>query len=197
MPTWIDRARPPMVAAFVALFALAPARAMTVEQAYQEMQHRHATLDPTSAGFSREEAAYLSRLFELVDLAIVEKMQAWTWFQSEGRKGESVQEYRNRVDSLIAILDGLPAPERLREVKRLLVDAIRDQRAYFETWDQALAVGAAGRDNREAQRSRGMYLKSSSQKLHQVYGQLMSLFPNAGQQNFDAFYDHLCVLDLL
>jgi len=197
MPIWIDRARGPFLAAFMALLALAPARAMTVEEAYQEMQHRHASLDPTSAGFSREEAAYLSRLFELVDLAIVEKMQAWTWFQSEGRKGKSVQEYRNRVDSLIAILDGLPPPERLREVKRLLVEAIREQRAYFETWNQALAVAAAGRDDTEAQRSRGMYLKSSSQKLHQVYGQLMSLFPKAGQQNFDAFYDHLCVLDLL
>ena len=54
-----------------------------------------------------------------------------------------------------------------------------------------------GKDSREVYRSRGIYLKSSSQKLHQVYGQLMNLFPDAGQQNFDAFYDHLCVLDLL
>ena len=197
MQTWIDRARAPLIAALVALSALGSASSMTVEEAYQEMQHRHATLDPTSSGFSRQEAAYLSRLFELVDLAIVEKMQAWTWFQSEGRKGKSVQEYRNRVDSLIAILDGLPAPERLRDVQRLLVEAVRDQRAFFETWNQALAVGAAGRNNDEVYRSRGMYLQSSSRKLHQVYGQLMNLFPNAGQQNFDAFYDHLCVLDLL
>src|SRR5881296_964287 len=193
MRTILDRLTGLAAVACLAALSSAPARAMTVEQAYQEMQHRHATLDPTSAGFSREEAAYLSRLFELVDLAIVEKMQAWTWFQSEGRRGKSVQEYRDRVDSLIAILDGLPAPERLREVQRLLVDAIRDQRAFFETWNQALTVGAAGKDNREVYRSRGLYLKSSSQKLHQVYGQLMSLFPDAGQQNFDAFYDHLCV----
>jgi len=181
----------------VALLAIGPARAMTVEQAYQEMQHRHATLDPTSTGFSREEAAYLSRLFELVDLAIVEKMQAWTWFQSEGRKGKSVQEYRARVDVLIATLNNLPAPERLLGVKRLLVEAIRDQRAFFETWNQAVAVAAAGRDNADVHRTRGNYMKSSSQKLHQAYAQLMSLFPSAGQQNFDAFYDHLCVLDLL
>jgi hypothetical protein len=197
MQRWIDRARTPILALFLAPLAVVPAHSMTVEQAYQEMQHRHATLDPTSAGFNREEAAYLSRLFELVDLAIVEKMQAWTWFQSEGRKGKSLQEYRNRVDSLIAILDGLPAPERLRGVQRLLVEAIRDQRAYFETWNQALAVAAAGNDNSAVHRTRGNYMKSSSQKLHQVYAQLMSLFPNAGQQNFDAFYDHLCVLDLL
>jgi hypothetical protein len=174
-----------------------PARAMTVEQAYQEMQHRHASLDPTSRGFTRDEAVYLSRLFELVDLAIVEKMQAWTWFQSEGRRGNAVQEYKNRVDSLIGILDAQPAPEKLRDVQRLLVEAIRDQRAFFQTWNDALAVAASGKDTREAYRSRGTYLKSSSQKLHQVYAQLMSLFPDAGQQNFDAFYDHLCVLDLL
>jgi hypothetical protein len=179
--------------------ALAPSAsgAMTVEEAYQEMRHRHAALDPTSRGFTREEAACLSRLFELVDLAIVEKMQAWTWFQSEGRRGSSVQEYRNRVDSLIAVLDGLPAPGNLREVQRLLVEAVRDQRAFFDTWNDALTVGAAGKDTREVYRSRGSYLKSSSQKLHQAYGRLMSLFPEAGQQNFDAFYDHLCVLDLL
>src|SRR5262249_52659701 len=110
-----------------ALLAPGP-RALTVEEAYQEMQHRHASIDPTTRGFTREEAAYLSRLFELVDLAIVEKTQAWTWFQSEGRKGNNVQEYRRRVDSLVATLDGLPAPEKLRDVQRLLVEAIRDQR---------------------------------------------------------------------
>jgi len=193
----IERLAGILAAACAAVLVSTSLPAMTVEEAYQEMQHRHASLDPTSRGFTREEAAYLSRLFELVDLAIVEKMQAWTWFQSEGRKGKAVQEYRGRVDSLVAILDGLPAPDRLREVQRLLVEAIRDQRAFFETWNEALTVGAAGKDNREVYRSRGLYLKSSSQKLHQVYGQLMSLFPDAGQQNFDAFYDHMCVLDLL
>jgi hypothetical protein len=197
MRTILERLAGFVAAACLAALVSSPVSAMSVEEAYQEMQHRHASLDPTSRGFTREEAACLSRLFELVDLAIVEKMQAWTWFQSEGRKGKPVQEYRARVDSLIAILDGLPAPERLREVQRLLVDAIRDQRAFFETWNEALTVAAAGKDNREAYRSRGLYLKSSSQKLHQAYGQLMNLFPDAGQQNFDAFYDHLCVLDLL
>ncbi|HEV8702962.1 MAG TPA: hypothetical protein VGV60_16955 [Candidatus Polarisedimenticolia bacterium] len=176
---------------------LAASGPITVQQAYEEMAHRHANLDPASAGFTRDEAAYLSRLFELVDLAIVEKAQAWTWFQSEGRKGRSLPEYRDRVDALVARLDALPAPENLRQVQALLVEAIRDQRAFFETWTQALEVGARGQDNREVYKSRGLHLKNSSQKLHQAYGQLMDLFPNAGQQNFDAFYDHLCVLDLL
>lgn len=177
--------------------ALASSAPITVEEAYQELAHRHASLDPASAGFTREEAAYLSRLFELVDLAIVEKTQAWTWFQSEGRKGKALPDYRLRVDALVARLDALPAPDRLRQVQDLLVDALRDQQAFFETWTRALEVGARGQDNREVYKSRGLHLKASSEKLHQAYGRLMDLFPNAGQQNFDAFYDHLCVLDLL
>ena len=198
MMTWLAFATMAAIAALLipgrSIAASAP---ITVEDAYQELSHRHASLDPASAGFTRDEAAYLSRLFELVDLAIVEKTQAWTWYQSEGRKGKSLPEYRDRVDVLVARLDALPAPENLRQVQALLVEAIRDQRAFFETWTKALEVGAKGQDNREVYKSRGLHLKSSSQKLHQAYGLLMDLFPNAGQQNFDAFYDHLCVLDLL
>src|SRR5262245_27006416 len=179
----IKKMRTTFIVLFATLFTLTPARSMTVEEAYGEMQHRHATLDPTSKGFSREEGAYLSRLFELVDLAIVEKMEAWTWFQSEGRKGKSLQEYRAQVDSLITTLNTLPPPEKLKEMQRLLVEAIQDQRAFFETWNEAIAVASSGRDNREAHRSRGVYLKSSSQKLHRVYGMLMDMFPAAGQQN--------------
>jgi hypothetical protein len=176
---------------------LAASAPITVQEAYDEMAHRHASLDPASTGFTREEASYLSRLFELVDLAIVEKAQAWTWFQSEGRKGKSLPEYEARVEVLVARIDALPAPENLSQVQDLLVDAIGDQRAFFETWTKALEVGARGQDNREVHKSRVLHLKSSSDKLHQAYGLLMDLFPNAGQQNFDAFYDHLCVLDLL
>ena len=50
-----------MVLACMAALASAPAAALTVEEAYREMQHRHASLDPTSRGFSRDEAAFLSR----------------------------------------------------------------------------------------------------------------------------------------
>jgi hypothetical protein len=182
--------------AFFLLVSRAPGRAMTVGEAYQETQQRHASVDPTSAGFSREEGSYLSHVFEIVDLAIVEKTQARAWFQSGARRGEPVREYRARVDSLVAILNRLPTPARLIDVRRLLIEAIRDQESFFETWDESLTVTASARGNREVLRTRGMYMKASSRKLHEVYGLLMSLFPEAGQQNFDAFHDHLSVLAL-
>ena len=186
-----------LAAACMAALLPAGALAMSVEEAYEEMEHRHATLDLGTAGLSQEEGAYLSRLFELIDLAIVEKVQTWTWFQSEGRKGKSFQAYKDRVDALIAIIADLPAPERLKATHRLLVDAIRDQRAFFAAWEEAVQVSMQGKNNRSAHQSRMNYLRTSSSKLHQVYDQLLKIFPNAGQRNFDAFYDHLCVLDLL
>ena len=186
-----------LAAACLVAWLPAGAFAMTVEEAYEEMAHRHATLDLGSAGLGKEEGAYLSKLFELIDLAIVEKVQTWTWFQSEGRKGKSFQAYRDRADALIAIIADLPAPERLKSIHRLLVEAIRDQRAFFAAWEEAVQVSMQGKNNRNAHQSRMNYLRTSSSRLHQAYDQLLKTFPNAGQQNFDAFYDHLCVLDLL
>ena len=183
--------------ALLLLVPPAPVAAMTVGEAYQEIQHRHASLEPTSSGFSREEGAYLSRVFEIVDLAIVEKTEALTWFRSGGRGGEPPQEYLKGVDSLVAILGRLPAPARLNDVQRLLIEAMRDQEDYFRTRGRSTTVAAAaGRSDHAAYRARGTYMKASSRKLHEAYGLLMNLFPGAGRQNFDAFYDHLSALDL-
>jgi len=174
----------------------APARkspsGMTVQQAYEaHAGHRHTDFDPTAAGFSPREAAYLVSLFDLIDLAIVEKTQAWTWFQSGGRAGAPVATYKDRIDDLIGAIDRLPAPDRLQPIRTLLVEAIREQTLFFEAWEQSERGGAI-----PVADGRGRHLQSSSQKLHQAYGQLRVLFPEAGKRNFDAFYDHLCVLDL-
>ncbi|MGH9749496.1 MAG: hypothetical protein ACRD6R_06200 [Candidatus Polarisedimenticolia bacterium] len=171
---------------------------LSVDEAYDHhSHHRHTELDP-GAGFSRQEAVFLERLFRLIDLAIVEKTRAWIWFQSEGRKGAPVSRYRDRIDALLGELDRLPAPERLREVKSLIAQAIEDQRAHFEAWDRAVReVGSGTGEPGGEPAGGGIFMRRSSQKLHQAYDRLRALFPAAGPRNLDAFYDHLCVLDLL
>jgi hypothetical protein len=181
----------------IAAAPIGAAGADSVDQAYAEMGHRHAALDPSAAAFPPDEAAFLSRLFDLVDRTIVEKTQAWTWFQSEGRKGKPPREYSAGVDALLGRLAAAPVPPRLKEIHRLILEAIRDQRAFFAAWERAEALAARGEDNRGAHRERGASLQSSSRKLHQAYDLLVALYPGAGQRNLDAFYDHLCVLDLL
>ena len=186
------------LAAALAAAAARPGFALTVEQAYAMVEnHRHTEFDPRAAGIAPDEAACLTKLFDLVDLAIVEKMQTWMYYQSEGKTGASYRDYRGRVDRLIADLTALKTPARLAEVQRLLTDAIREQRDFFAAWDEAFSQSARGVDNREAHKTRGSLMQSSSNKLHDAYARLRALYPDADHRNLDAFYDHLCVLDML
>jgi hypothetical protein len=174
-----------------------PAFGMTVQEAYEAMDgHRHTDFDPHAPGLVHAEAIYLTELFELVDLAIVEKMQTWVWFQSEGRKGASFRESRTRVDQIIAEFVTLEAPARLAEVQRLMVEAIQEQRAFFQAWQEAFDARGRDEESGQAHAARGRLMESSSAKLHAAYNQLRALFPTAGRRNLDAFYDHLCVLDM-
>lgn len=185
-------------AALLLLPAAGPAFGMTVQEAYDATDGRpHTDIDPKVPGFSHAEAVYLTRLFDLVDLAIIEKTQTWIWFQSEGKKGASFRDSQARVDRLIAELAALETPSRLAEVQRLMVEAVGEQRAFFAAWQEAFDRSERGEDNRQAHQARGRLMQSSSAKLHAAHDQLLALFPAAGRRNLRAFYDHLCVLDLL
>ena len=172
------------------------ASAMTVEEAYRAIPHQYTAFDTKSARMNPNEAASLESFFKFVNLAIVERVQTLAWFQSNGRQGSSFQNYRKRVGDLITQLDALPAPKNLEEVRRQVGEAIKDQRAYFEEWQEATAkrerfkyaLGSGPRHPR---------VLASSQKLQQAYARLMQLYPREGAGNQQAFFDHLCALDFI
>ena len=186
---------------FISLFALSlllqpAASAMTVEEAYRAIPHRYTPFDTKSAKMNFKESACLESFFGLVNLAIVERVQTLTWFQSKGKQGSSFQNYRKRVGDLITQLGVLTVPRNLEEVRRQVVEAIKDQRAYFEEWEQTMkkrepfkhALGSGLRHPR---------VLASSQKLQQAYAQLMQLYPREETRNQQAFFDHLCALDFI
>jgi hypothetical protein len=186
---------------FISLLALTlllqpVASAMTVEEAYRAIPHRYTSFDTKATKMDSKEAACLEGFFKLINLGIVERVQTLTWFQSNRKQGSSFQNYRKRVDELITQFGVLPVPKNLEEVRREVVEAIKDQRAYFEEWDQAMtkrepfkyALGAGPRHPR---------VIASSQKLQQAYAQLMRLYPREEARNQRAFFDHLCALDFI
>ena len=186
---------------FTSLFALSlllqsAASAMTVEEAYRTIPHRYTAFDTKSAKMNLKESACLENFFALVNLAIVERVQTLTWFQSNGKQGTSFQNYRKRVGDLITQLGVLAVPRNLEEVRQQVVEAIKDQRAYFEEWEQTMkkrepfkhALGSGLRHPR---------VLASSQKLQQAYAQLMQLYPREESRNQQAFFDHLCALDFI
>jgi hypothetical protein len=186
---------------FISLFALSfllqlVASAMTVQEGYRAIPHRYTAFEIKSAKMDPKEAACLESFFRLVNLAIIERVQTLTWFQSNGRQGSSLQSYRKRVGDLITQFRGLDVPKNLEEVRRQVIGAIKDQRTYFEEWEQVMT-------KREPFRyvlgsgSRHPKVLASSQKLQQAYAQLMQVYPREGSRNQQAFFDHLCALDFI
>jgi hypothetical protein len=169
---------------------------MTVEEAYRAIPHRYTAFETKSAKMDPKEAACLESFFRLVNLAIIERVQTLTWFQSNGRQGSSLQSYRKRVGDLITQFGALAIPKNLEEVRLQVVEAINDQRAYFEEWEQATtkkqpfkyALGAGPRHPR---------VLASSQKLQQAYAQLVQIYPREGSRIQQAFFGHLCALDFI
>jgi hypothetical protein len=186
---------------FISLFILSLllqplASAMTVEEAYRAIPHRYTAFETKSAKMDLKEAAYLESFFRLVNLAIIERVQMLTWFQSNGRQGSSLQSYRKRVGDLITQFGALAVPKNLEEVRRQVVEAIKDQRTYFEEWEQAMTKREPFRYALSTG-PRHPKVLASSQKLQQAYAQLMRLYPQEVSRNQQAFFDHLCALDFI
>lgn len=170
--------------------------AISVEDAYRAIPHRYTPFESRSVKMNSKDAAFLQEFFRLLNLAIVERVQTQAWFQSSGKRGIAFPNYQRTTDGLIARLEALPVPESVKAVQRSVIEALKDQRAYFEEWQGAVtrrqpfkyALGASPHHPR---------ILSASQKLHQAYGRLMQAYPQETERTKQAFFDHLCALDFI
>ena len=154
----------------------------SVEDAYRAIPHRRTVFDVDAARMSREERLYLHTLFTMVDLAVVERVDTLSALQ-RGATGS-----RDDYDALLRELGALRAPETLRGVHRLVVEAITEQRTALAQWRTAGPPHALNGHP---------LVVSSSTKLRQAYAELMRLFPDEREQNKAAFFDYLCALDFI
>jgi hypothetical protein len=159
-------------------------RLAAVERAYRAIPHRRTAFDAGAATMSAAERDYLRRLFELVDLGIVERVETLGWLRSRDGSGPSVESY----DQVVSQLDALSAPPRLASVHRLVSEAMVEQRSALAEWRQtAVPANLAGHP----------LVVSSSGKLRRAYGELLTLFPQENAHNKAAFFDYLCAMDFI
>ena len=170
--------------------------AMSVEEAYRAIPHRYTPFESKSVKMSPKEAAVLQEFFRLLNLAIIERVQAQAWFQSNGKRGVTFPNYQQSTDGLIVQLEALAVPESLKAVHRNVIDALKDQRAYFEEWQRAVRRGELFRYQPGASPHHPRVL-SSSKKLQQAYGRLIQHYPQETERTKQAFFDHLCALDFI
>jgi len=170
--------------------------AMSVEEAYRAIPHRYTPFEPKSVKMSPKDAAALQEFFRLLNLAIIERVQAQAWFQSNGKRGAAFPNYQRSTDGLIVQLEALTLPQSLKTVHGNVIDALKDQRAYFEEWQRTVHRGESFRYPPGASPHHPRVL-SSSQKLQQAYGRLIQLYPQETERTKQAFFDHLCALDFI
>src|SRR5262245_54590638 len=117
------------------------ASAMTVEEAYRAIPHRYTPFDAKAAKMPANQSACLESFFKLVNLAIVGRIQTLAWFQSHGAQASSFENYQKQMVDLLTQLAVLPIPKNLEGARRYVVEAIKDQVAYFEEWEEAMKKG--------------------------------------------------------
>ena len=178
------------------LFSAAPFSAINVEEAYRAIPHRYTPFESRLVRMSAAHAAALQEFFRLLNLAIVERVQAQTWFQSQGKRGVAFPNYQRNTDGLIAQLEALTVPDSLKTARRDVIDALKDQRAYFEEWQSSVRRGELFRYPPGASPHHPRVL-SSSQKLRHAYARLLQLYPQETERTKQAFFDHLCALDFI
>ena len=171
-------------AASIAVEATPMALTLSVASAYQAIPHQQTTFRPDIAAMPAGEIRYFEQLFELTDIAMIERVQTLQWFQTNGTKGAKAPNY----DQILARLNTLPAPPHLAPVHGLIRQAIAEQRQYFTSVDD----GKTFRFD-----SNAPLVQSSHNKLMQAFQLLKVQFPKEHRHNQTAFFDHLCALDFI
>lgn len=155
-----------------------------VARAYRSIPHKQTTFNPASAKMNPQEIEYLYKLFSIVDIAIVQRVQTLLWYQTGGRRGEDNTNYQQ----ILLELEKLDVSDHLKPAHQLIQQSIQEQHQYFEEIDIA---------EKYSLNTRNKLIQASHAKLIKAYTLLMALFPQENNHNKTAFYDHLCALDFI
>lgn len=171
----------------------ANAFALDVPGAYRAIPHRQTTYSSSQSTLSAQESQQLAALFELVDAALVQRIATLQWFESSGKNGQSIEQYRAKMADIQASIKILELPAKADQPRLLILLALRRQGAYFD--ERALSRGVLSRISEWF--SPPQHIQDSHHALIQAYNELMAAFPSEGNHNKQAFFDHLCALDFI
>jgi hypothetical protein len=165
---------------------------MTIEEAYRAIPHGKTDFMIQNSKLDLESKIYLKQMFDLVNMAIVQRVQTLRWFTSHGKKGNNYQEYAANTATIQRKLNELKAPPSLMNAKLLVAQSLDDQLSYFRKWEPHVTKGKLYQFN-----SRDPLIQSSHRNLINAYNQLMGTFPLESKVNKQAFFNHLCALDFI
>jgi hypothetical protein len=173
---------------FAALFCLLSATAyagdelrqdMDLAEAYRLTNVKQQTFDLASADMIEAEKRYLSAMFAVTDLAVIERVGTQDALR---RRDKTADNY----GIILSKFDALSPPDKLRTVHQQLRNAIALERDYIDGLRRGLRFDAQSDTVQTVHRT-----------LLWVYAELQRLYPAEEARIQEAFYAHLCALDFI
>jgi len=164
---------------------------LSVDAAYAAIPHRRTAMDFEASNMPDQDKRFLEVAFHLIDQAIRLRVTAYQNFsRSAGKDSQSIPQ----MDQLVDYLQNTEAPASLSSYQARLLQALSDQRAFFEEWQtqgQQFRYGSSQTIGTHPK------VQSASSALREAYGILMKTYPSEGNNNKEAFFDYHCALDFL
>jgi hypothetical protein len=164
---------------------------LSVDAAYAAIPHRRTAMSFASSNMPDQDKRFLEVAFHVIDQAIRLRVSAYQKFsRSEVGDSQSLSD----MDRLVDYLQNTEAPASLSSYQGRLLQALSDQRAFFEEWQTQGQQFQYGRPQTIGTHPK---VQSASSALREAYGILMETYPGEGNHNKDAFFDYHCALDFL
>lgn len=167
----------------------------SIKEAYKFFKRERTPFDPKKSKLPENDVKYLDHFFFVTDMALLERVDIMQYFFVVGNNvpKKYMPDYIQKIDDLIKSFEMIEAPsEDMKEVEKLLVLALEEQRDFFKEWSNLR--GTAFTKMREKY-SKHLLVQSSHTKLQRVYTQLMLIYPDEDPYNHKAFSNHLAALD--
>ena len=164
---------------------------LSVDAAYAAIPHRRTAMNFAASNMPEQERRFLEVAFHLIDQAIRLRVSAYQKFsRGEFRDSQSISD----MDRLVDYLQNTEAPDNLSNYQARLIQALSDQRAFFEEWENQGEQFQYGSPQTIGTHPK---VQSASTALREAYGILMEKYPTEGNSNKEAFFDYHCALDFL
>jgi hypothetical protein len=164
---------------------------LSVDAAYAAIPHRRTAMNFAASNMPDQDKRFLEVAFHLIDQAIRLRVTAYQKFsRGEVRDSQSTSD----MDQLFDYLHNTEAPASLSSYQAHLLQALSDQRAFFEEWHTQGQQFQYGSPQTIGSHTR---VQSASAALRAAYGILMETYPSESNNNKAAFFDYHCALDFL
>lgn len=155
--------------------------------------HRFTPYLKDQSPLSIPESQYLENLFQLTELAMINRLDAANAF-GRGQNARALNDFNYKYRRLVDAFQGLTPPKKLEKAQNLILEAMHDQAKFINDWGNSTK---AEHENYRRTFHKDNNVQSAHKKLLSAYHILMKTYPKETANNKQAFFDFLCAMDFI